>query len=158
MFFGLFQGGDNGLRGLVGVPQTDGQTDQQGLGQTDGFAVHKKDVVYIGQIGAQMSGLAGAGQLAGKEDADDSVACLGSLPEIGLEQLGAGLAGGGQLAALGQAGIIFAGGQVHTVPDDGAVLKGNVEGDYGNTQQLRFSRQDVRCRIGENADHKAKPP
>src|SRR5699024_3990429 len=105
VFFGLFQGGDNGLRGLVGVPQTDGQTDQQGLGQTDGFAVHKKDVVYIGQIGTQMSGLAGAGQLAGKEDADDSVACLGSLPEIGLEQLGAGLAGGGQLAALGQAGI-----------------------------------------------------
>lgn len=49
--------------------------------------------------------------------------------------------------------IIFRGGQVDAVPQHGAVLEGDVQGDDGNVQCGGFGGQNVGCRIGENADH-----
>ena len=71
-----------------------------------------------------------------------------------LELLRAGLAGGGQLAAPGQDLIIGGGGHVHAIPQDGAVLQRDVQGDDGHAQLLGFGGQDVGRRIGENTDHK----
>ena len=89
----------------------------------------------------------------GEEDAHHFVPGGSRLKEEALEQLGAGLAGGGQLVAAGHHAVIHGGGHVHAVPEHGAVLQGDVQGDDGHAQLLGFSGQDVGCGIGKNADH-----
>jgi len=89
----------------------------------------------------------------GEEDAHHFVPGGSRLKEEALEQLGAGLAGGGQLVAACHHAVIHGGGHVHAVPEHGAVLQGDVQGDDGHAQLLGFSGQDVGCGIGKNADH-----
>ena len=92
----------------------------------------------------------------GQEDAHDLVSGGSSLGVELFEQLRAGLAGGGQLFAAGHVLVVLAGSQVHAVPDDGAVLEGDVEGDDVHTQLRGLGGQDVGCRIGKNAYHIAR--
>ena len=93
----------------------------------------------------------------GKKDANDLIACGRCLGEEALKQLRAGLAGGGQLLAGGQLCIIFRGGLVKAVPEDGAVLQRDVEGDDCHAQLRGLCGQDIGRGIGENADHKIPP-
>lgn len=74
-----------------------------------------------------------------------------------LEQLRAGLAGGGQLAAAGQMGIVLGWGHVDAIPQDAAILQRHVQRNHGHAQLLGFGGQDVGRRIGENTDHKIPP-
>ena len=52
-----------------------------------------------------------------------------------------------------QMGIVFAGGHVDAVPQDGAVLQRHVQGDHGHAQLLRLGGQDIGRGIGEDTDH-----
>ena len=49
--------------------------------------------------------------------------------------------------------VVLAGSQAYAVPDDGAVLEGDVEGDDVHTQLRGLGGQDVGCGIGKNAYH-----
>ena len=139
MLLGVLKGGGDLPGSLSGIPQLNSQPHQQALAQADVLGIHKEDIVHIGHVCGQPGALAGAGQLMGEEEA--------------LEQLGAGLAGSGQLVAAGHHAVIHGGGHVHAVPEHGAVLQGDVQGDDGHAQLLGFSGQDVGCGIGKNADH-----
>ena len=154
VLLGVFQNGGDLTGRFAGIPQLDGQANEQGFAQADVSAVHKEDVVHIGHVSGQLGALVGAGQRVGQEDADDLVPGGSSFEEEVLEQFRAGLAGGGQLAAPGQDLIIGGGGHVHAIPQDGAVLQRDVQGDDGHAQLLGFGGQDVGRRIGENTDHK----
>jgi len=153
MLLGVLKGGGDLPGSLSGIPQLNSQPHQQALAQADVLGIHKEDVVHIGHVCGQPGALAGAGQLMGEEDAHHFVPGGSRLKEEALEQLGAGLAGGGQLVAAGHHAVIHGGGHVHAVPEHGAVLQGDVQGDDGHAQLLGFSGQDVGCGIGKNADH-----
>ena len=129
--------------GLAFIPQVCGHTHQQTLAEADIGAVHKQHVVHVGQVCRELSALASAGKLMGKKDANDLIACGRCLGEEALKQLRAGLAGGGQLLAGGQLCIIFRGGLVKAVPEDGAVLQRDVEGDDCHTQLRGLCGQDI---------------
>ena len=153
VLLGLFQvGGDLGDR-LAGVSQLHSQPHQQGLPQTDVLGVHEHHIVHVGKVGSKSGALTGAGQRIGQKDAQHLVSGGSSVQIQPLELLRAGLAGGGQLAAGCQMGIVFAGGHVDAVPQDGAVLQRHVQGDHGHAQLLRLGGQDVAGGIGEDTDH-----
>ena len=153
VLLGLFQiGGDLG-DGLAGVPQLHSQPHQQGLPQTDVFGVHEHHIIHVGKVGSKSGALTGAGQRIGQKDAQHFVPGGSSVQIQPLELLRAGLAGGGQLAAGCQMGIVFAGGHVDAVPQDGAVLQRHVQGNHGHAQLLRLGGQDVARGIGEDTDH-----
>ena len=153
MLLGVLEGGGDLDGRLAFIPQVCGHTHQQTLAEADIGAVHEEDVVHVGQVCGQLRTLIGAGQLMGQEDAHDLVSGGSSLGVELFEQLRAGLAGGGQLFAAGHVLIVLAGSQVHAVPDDGAVLEGDVEGDDVHTQLRGLGGQDVGCGIGKNAYH-----
>ena len=153
MLLGMLKDGYDLPGGLAGIPQMDGQTNQQSLAKADRSRVYKQDIVHIGEVCSKLGALVGAGQRVRQEDADDLVTGGSRLGEEPLEQLRAGLAGGGQLMAGCKVRIIFRGGQVDAVPQHGAVLEGDVQGDDGDVQCGGFGGQNVGCRIGENADH-----
>ena len=153
MLLGVLKGGGDLPGSLSGIPQLNSQPHQQALAQADVLGIHKEDIVHIGHVCGQPGALAGAGQLMGEEDAHHLVPGGSRLKEEALEQLRAGLAGGGQLVAAGHHAVIHGGGHVHAVPEHGAVLQGDVQGDDGHAQLLGFSGQDVGCGIGKNADH-----
>ena len=157
MLLGMFQIGGDLHQRLAGIPQMHGQPHQQPFAQTDIFRIHEQHIVHVGKVGGQLCALAGAGQLVGQEDAQHFIPGGSSFQIELLEQFRAGLAGGGQLAAAAQDLIVFAGGHVDAVPQDGAVLQCHVQGDHGHTQLFCLFGQDVRCGIGENADHKIPP-
>ena len=153
VLLGLFQiGGDLGDR-LTGVPQLHSQPHQQGLPQTDVLGVHEHHIIHVGKVGSKSGALTGAGQRIGQKDAQHLVSGGSGVQIQPLELLRAGLAGGGQLAAGCQMGIVFAGGHVDAVPQDGAVLQRHVQGDHGHAQLLRLGGQDVARGIGEDTDH-----
>ena len=153
MLLGVLKGGGDLPGSLSCIPQLNSQPHQQALAQADVLGIHKEDIVHIGHVCGQPGALAGAGQLMGQEDAHDLVSGGGGLGVELFEQLRAGLAGGGQLFAAGHVLVVLAGGQVHAVPDDGAVLEGDVEGDDVHTQLRGLGGQDVGCGIGKNAYH-----
>ena len=153
VLFGVLEGGGDLDGGLAFIPQVCGHTHQQTLAEADIGAVHEEDVVHVGQVCGQLRTLIGAGQLMGQEDAHDLVSGGSGLGVELFEQLRAGLAGGGQLFAAGHVLVVLAGSQVHAVPDDGAVLEGDVEGDDVHTQLRGLGGQDVGCGIGKNAYH-----
>ena len=157
VLLGVLQRGCDLHGRLASVPQLDGQPHQQALAQADIGAVHKQHVVHVDKVSGQSGALPGAGQLMGQEDAQHLVPGSGGVLIEPLEQLRAGLAGGGQLLAGGQLCIIFRGGLVKTVPEDGAVLQRDVEGDDGHAQLRGLCGQDIGRGIGENADHKIPP-
>ncbi len=101
MLLGVFQHGGDLPGGLSGLRRRNGQPDQLCLAQADVLGIHKEDIVHIGHVCGQPGALAGAGQLMGQEDAHHFVPGGSGLGEEPLEQLRAGLAGGGQLAAAG---------------------------------------------------------
>ena len=153
VLLGVLEGGGDLDGGLAFIPQVCGHTHQQTLAEADIGAVHEEDVVHVGQVCGQLRTLIGAGQLMGQEDAHDLVSGGSSLGVELFEQLRAGLTGGGQLFAAGHVLVVLAGSQVHAVPDDGAVLEGDVEGDDVHTQLRGLGGQDVGCGIGKNAYH-----
>ena len=157
VLLGVLQNGRDLPGALAGIPQVDGQTDQQRLAEADVLAVHEEDVVRVDHVGGELGALVGAGQLVGQEDADHLVPGGGRFGEEVLEQLRAGLAGGGELVTPGEDAVIFGGGHVHAVAQDGAVLQSDVQRDDGHAQLLGFGGQDVGRRIGENTDHKIPP-
>ena len=158
MLLGVLQNGRDLPGALAGIPQVDGQTDQQRLAEADVLAVHEEDVVRIDHVGGQSGALPGAGQLMGQEDAQHLVPGSGGVLIEPLEQLRAGLAGGGELVTPGEDAVIFGGGHVHAVAQDGAVLQSDVHRDDGHAQLLGFGGQDVGRGIGKNADHIVVPP
>ena len=138
---------------LAGVPQLHSQPHQQRLPQTDVLGVHEHHIVHVGKVGGKPCALTGARQGIGQEDAQHLVPGGSSVQIQLLELLRAGLAGSGQLAAGCQMGIVFAGGHVDAVPQDGAVLQRHIQGDHGHAQLLRLGGQDVARGIGEDTDH-----
>ena len=157
MLLGMLQIGGDLHQRLACVPQLYGQAHQQRFAQTHIGTVHKQHVVHIGKVCSQLCALPCAGQLVGQEDAQHFVPGGSGVLIEPLEQLWAGLAGGGQLAARFQKCIILAGGLVDAVPQNGAVFQGDVQGNDGHAQLFCFGGQDVRRRIGENTDHKIPP-
>ena len=153
VLLGLFQIGSDLGDGFSGVPQLYRQTHQQRLSQTDVFGVHEHHIVHVGKVGSKSGALTGAGQRIGQEDAQHLVSGGSGVQIQPLELLRAGLAGGGQLAAGCQMGIVFAGGHVDAVPQDGAVLQRHVQGDHGHAQLLRLGGQNIAGGIGEDTDH-----
>ena len=95
MLLGVLKGGGDLSGSLSGIPQLNSQPHQQALAQADVLGIHKEDIVHIGHVCGQPGALAGAGQLMGEEDAHHFVPGGSRLKEEALEQLGAGLAGGG---------------------------------------------------------------
>ena len=96
MLLGVLKGGGDLPGSLSGIPQLNSQPHQQALAQADVLGIHKEDIVHIGHVCGQPGALAGAGQLMGEEDAHHLVPGGSRLKEEALEQLRAGLAGGGQ--------------------------------------------------------------
>ena len=153
VLLGFFQIGSDLGDGFAGVPQLHRQTHQQRLSQTDVLGVHEYHIVHVGKVGSNFCALTGAGQRIGQKDAQHFIPGGSGIQIQPLELLRAGLAGGGQLAAGCQMGIVFAGGHVDAVPQDGAVLQRHVQGDHGHAQLLRLGGQDVARGIGEDTDH-----
>ena len=100
MLLGVLKGGGDLPGSLSGIPQLNSQPHQQALAQADVLGIHKEDIVHIGHVCGQPGALAGAGQLMGQEDAQHLVPGSGGVLIEPLEQLRAGLAGGGQLVTL----------------------------------------------------------
>ena len=157
MLFGVLQIGGDLHQRLAGVPQMHGQTHQQPFAQADVGAVHEQHVVHVDKVSGQSGALPGAGQLMGQEDAQHLVPGSGGVLIEPLERFRAGLAGGGQLAAGSQLCVVFAGGHVDAIPQDGAVFQRDIQRDDGHAQLFGLGGQDVGRRIGENADHKIPP-
>ena len=153
VLLGFFQIRNDLGKALAGIAQLHRQPHQQRLPQTDVLSVHEHHIVHVGKVGGQSCALTGAGQGIGQKDAQHLVPGGSSIQIQPLELLRAGLAGSGQLAAGCQMGIVFAGGHVDAVPQDGAVLQRHVQGDHGHAQLLRLGGQDVGRGIGEDADH-----
>ena len=100
VLLGVLEGGGDLDGRPAFIPQVCGHTHQQTLAEADIGAVHEEDVVHVGQVCGQLRTLIGAGQLMGQEDAQHLVPGSGGVLIEPLEQLRAGLAGGGQLVTL----------------------------------------------------------
>ena len=61
MLLGVLQNGHDLPGVLAGIPQVDGQTDQQRLAEADVLAVHEEDVVRVDHVGGELGALVGAG-------------------------------------------------------------------------------------------------
>ena len=100
VLLGVLQVGGDLHQRLTGGAQLHSQPYQQPFAQADVGAVHEQHVVHVDKVGGQSGALPGAGQLMGQEDAQHLVPGSGGVLIEPLEQLRAGLAGGGQLVTL----------------------------------------------------------
>ena len=100
VLLGVLQVGGDLHQRPTGGAQLHSQPYQQPFAQADVGAVHEQHVVHVDKVSGQSGALPGAGQLMGQEDAQHLVPGSGGVLIEPLEQLRAGLAGGGQLVTL----------------------------------------------------------